>query len=155
MEKHYIVEVKYEERSSFLLWHVDGFILSDNKLLVFKSLEEARAYADKENILVDDRVDSFDYSMTAGLIAGIEDKDKCGLILNLWNLLSDLSQATGIPFEGDRDDVLSLYEKLVFGSDLPMLKSNTSGEFSNEDKKRIKHVIAGGIYSFRDAIYPD
>ena len=77
------------------------------------------------------------------------------MLLNLWNLLSDLSQATGVPFEGDRDDVLSLYEKLVFGSDLPILKSNTSVVFSNEDKKRIKHVLAGGIYSFRDAIYPD
>ena len=52
MEKHYIVEVKYEERSSFLLWHVDGFILSDNKLLVFKSLEEAKVYAGKETFLL-------------------------------------------------------------------------------------------------------
>ena len=155
MDRYYIVEVKVREEFFYLLWQDDLFVLSDQDLLVCRSVDDLKDFISRNEILADETVEKYDLDAVMEMIPQVEDSEKCNTVLICWNLLSDLSRTLETEFLGDndREDVVTLYEKLVLGSNIPALKNEEYHPvLSDEECDLLESIIRSGMELFQEAI---
>ena len=129
MAKYYLTKIIYNGLTYFLIWYSndeDGFLLFDQQLLVFFSVEEANTFADKEHIIFEKGITVFDLSEIIELINNVEISQNCRILIDIWHFFSDLSKSLNEEFIGDYNDeeIIDIYNKLFYGSNLELLKLN-------------------------------
>lgn len=89
----------------------------------FFSVEEANTFADKEHIILKGN-NSFDLSEIIELINNVEISQNCRILIDIWHFFSDLSKSLNEEFIGDYNDeeIIDIYNKLFYGSNLELLK---------------------------------
>ncbi len=73
--------------------------------------------------------------------------DDCKMIIDLWNLYSDISSFLNIEYVGNLQDDLTIkvYDKLVYGSNIKLLKHDEyHPSFDNEEIHRLNNVLDDG-----------
>ncbi|RHO74672.1 hypothetical protein DW062_12125 [Clostridium sp. AF43-10] len=80
MTKYYLTKIIYNGLTYFFIWYSndeDGFLLFNQRLLVFSSVEEANIFADKEHIIFEKGITVFYLSKITELIDNVEISQNC------------------------------------------------------------------------------
>ena len=96
MTKYYLTKIIYNGLTYFFIWYSndeDGFLLFNQRLLVFSSVEEANIFADKEHIIFEKGITVFYLSKITELIDNVEISKNCQSLIDTWHLFSDLSKS--------------------------------------------------------------
>lgn len=159
MKTYWIIELKYLKMNIFFIRiynENDGkesFIKENEKIKTFKNEELARQYCEKNGFPIVNEVSCFDIDEIQAFINGTIEKVDCELLLDFWNIVSDISSYMDIKFIGDEDGedncIYSIYDKLFHGNNLPTI--NTSGKIyiPNWDEREmllLKKVIGAGVF---------
>ena len=149
--KHYLTEVVYDKKRYFMIWYSgdeDGFLLSDQRLLVFPSIEEANIFAQKEKITFETEESVYDFSDLIGLINNVQLPENCRVLIDAWNFFSDLSKTLNETFVGESDEeaTIAIYDKLFRGCNLEILKSEEYHPvFDDKETCNCRAVFLNGL----------
>ncbi len=112
-----------------MIWYSndeDGFLLFNQRLLIFLSAEEANIFADKEHIIFEKGITVFNLSKIIELINNVEISQNCRNLIDAWHLFSDLSKSLNkefvdkmIKITDEYREVAKEYRKL-FGYGVPL-----------------------------------
>lgn len=157
----YIIQVKLDDTSLFLLWYDDenisGLVTNEySKMIAFKQIENLLRYAREKSFrLVDDTPDcAYDFGAldtwcnkpTAALI-------DCKKFLTSWNLLEDfLGSVSGTICKLEVDRYFDVYSKLFAGCNYPAINHGSEyiPEWSSEDIDKIVKCLSNGIKFVRE-----
>ncbi len=151
MAKYYLTKIIYNGLTYFLIWYSndeDGFLLFDQQLLVFFSVEEANTFADKEHIIFEKGITVFDLSEIIELINNVEISQNCRILIDIWHFFSDLSKSLNEEFIGDYNDeeIIDIYNKLFYGSNLELLKNEEyHPSFNVDEKHKCWEIFESGL----------
>lgn len=139
MVKYYLTKIIYNGLNYFLIWYSndrDGFLLFNQRLLVFFSVEEANIFADKEHIIFEKDITVFNLSNIIELVNNIEISQNCRTLIDIWHFFSDLSKSLNEKFMGDvnEEETIDIYNKLFYGSNLKLLKNEEYHPSFNVDE---------------------
>ena len=138
MTKYYLTKIIYNGLTYFFIWYSndeDGFLLFNQRLLVFSSVEEANIFADKEHII-------FEKGITVFYLSKITE------LIDTWHLFSDLSKSLNEEFVGDYNDeeIVDIYNKLFYGSNLKLLKNEEyHPSFNVDEKNKCLEIFQSGL----------
>ena len=141
MTKYYLTKIIYNGLTYFFIWYSndeDGFLLFNQRLLVFSSVEEANIFADKEHIIFEKGITVFYLSKITELIDNVEISQNCQSLIDTWHLFSDLSKSLNEEFVGDYNDeeIVDIYNKLFYGNkDIILLNKEYCGDVAFVMKK--------------------
>lgn len=164
---------RLDNQSRYLIWYsiedaavdMDGFVLDENnKILSFGTLEDLAAYAERENLPMES--ESLDaqnltlmrFDMVARWLNSRKTKPRrpvairCSEFLSVWNLFTDMSRSLGGNFDADRKRTNGVYDKLFWGSNLPVMTpegESYTPRWSASEKRILREVIRHGLRMFR------
>ena len=151
MTKYYLTKIIYNGLTYFLIWYSndeDGFLLFNQRLLYFFSVEEANIFAEKEHIIFEKGITVFNLSKIVELIDNVEISQNCRILIDIWHLFSDLSKSLNREFVGDFNDeeIIDIYNKLFYGSNLELLKNEEyHPSFSFDEKHKCSEIFQSGF----------
>jgi hypothetical protein len=142
----------------FCLWYtdeLDGFEVEDNRLIWFKQENNMKKFCYEKNISFSDEVISFDIEQLSAMIKYKPEEFDCKLILDMWNIFSDVSKSVNQHFIGDDDMAYNIYSKIFYGNNLPAI--NTSGKkyiplWNKEELETIYEILYQGISILESAL---
>ena len=134
--KYYLIKIFYQSQNLFLIWYADdedGFVMSENRILVFKNIYDAFSFSGDIGIALEQVVANFDIINIADLTKKIKNTmspENCRELLDMWNLFGDMALCLKTFFVGNSDDELirDVYEKLFYGSNIKVIMKNM-GEY--------------------------
>lgn len=149
MTEYFIVNFKFDNKFYYCIWFtndVDGFVVSDNKVLCFENLDKLKSYCSMQKMCMDSKITLYDLDKVISYIDLGTSKDiEYKLYLNLWNLCSDLANTLSIDFCGDHDGIiLDIYNLLFYGSNPPAMNDKCEEylpEWDEEDITVLKKVL--------------
>ena len=151
MAKYYLTKIIYNGLTYFLIWYSndeDGFLLFNQRLVIFFSVEEANIFADKEHIIFEKGITVFNLSKIIELINNVEISQNCRNLIDAWHLFSDLSKSLNKEFVGDYNDkeIIDIYNKLFYGSNLKLLKNEEyHPSFNVNEKHKCSEIFQSGL----------
>lgn len=149
--KYYLVKIIHNDIDHYLIWYSgeeDGFLLFQQQLLVFCSVEEADEFADKEQIRFETETAVFDLTNLMELIKHTESSQNCRTLIDTWHFFSDLSKSQNEKFLGDVDEeeINGIYIKLFHGSNIELLKNEEFHPRFNEDEEhKCSEIFQSGL----------
>jgi len=130
----------------------DGLYTENNRLVYFESLKKAQQFCSErgKHYIAEPTI----YDMVwiqKWVIEGNGENVDCRVLLDFWNIVSDLALALKMDFIGEDEKYNHTYDKLFHGNNLPMI--NTSGReyvpiWSEEEVLQLKQVIGRGVIMF-------
>lgn len=151
MMKYYLVKIIYNDVNYYLIWYSgeeDGFLLFQQQLYIFSSVEEADKFADKEQICFETETAVYDLTNLIELINHIEASQNCRTLIDTWHFFSDLSKSLNEKFLGDVDEeeIIGIYNKLFHGSNIELLKQEEYHPSFNEDEEhKCSEIFQSGL----------
>lgn len=153
-----VICFRVDEAIFYGIWfsddETDGFLLEDSSVKIFDS--ESAAFAFLQSFSSYQKtigLTVYDVNQIVQIIMGTRVPNPCS-ILDFWNIVGDLANSPGIPYEGNQRDRLTngIYDKLFCGSNLPTI--NTSGriyvpQFTQEESIRLTEILIDGIAHIR------
>lgn len=90
------------------------------------------------------------------LVNPMSDSIDCDVLLTAWNIFGDLAHSLRAPFDSEPDATIDLYQKLVWGNNLPAL--TPPGEhyvpsWDENEAARLAALLSGGLQIFRSAVF--
>jgi hypothetical protein len=162
MREYFPLVFIIKSKEHYCCWYTneeDGFIVEENHLLFFDTLDELKIHSTKQKIDLNLKEDILIISIDE-LQKFVENDSKeldCNLILNYWNIIGDVSKSLGVEFYGDeRSSILStIYNKLFYGNNLPAVTPKGKSfhplwEF--EEIQEIRKVIQDGLRILNDVL---
>ncbi|MCI9323412.1 MAG: hypothetical protein HFH81_09180 [Lachnospiraceae bacterium] len=149
--KYYLIKTERIKKVNFVIWYTgddDGFLLLDDRLLVFSNEEEANAFAQEKSIFFEKGVVIFDFTDILELIFNIESSKNCRILINAWNFFSDLSRSVNVKFIGDKNEdiILDIYNKIIYGCNLEILKNDKfCPEFNDKETDICLEIFQSGL----------
>ncbi len=151
-EKYYLITFKILQKEYYTFWYTDdndGFLLDKNGALKsFQTKEEAITFAKKEGFLLD----TDELLISSSILKKIKIKKiDCNLILNHWNIFSDIAYSINCQFIGDNRNkkiIQQIYKKLFYGCNI-FLKEGEKPyhpKWSKKEKRWIYIVMKNGLH---------
>lgn len=138
--EYYAVKFKIQQRNFFSIWisgqNGDSFLKKNNQLVFFSNSKDLYNFC-KENYITIESESAFDFDVI--------DHTDCNNMINLWNIISDLSKTLGLFFIGDTNAMIDIYKKLLCGCNLPALNQCSEKYkplFSDSEIAAINNVIS-------------
>ena len=133
--EYYAVNFRIHEKNFFSIWisaqNGDSFLKKNNRLLFFLNSEDLYNFCKENSIMIESETlfdfDSIDYT-------------NYNNIINLWNIISDMSKTLGLLFTGDTDEMIDIYKKLLCGCNLPALNQSEEKYTPNFSKAEITSI---------------
>jgi hypothetical protein len=146
---YYPVKFALGLKETYSLWYSnknDGFLVNQNKLLSFKSMNELQKYSKEKSINLQDGLTVVILDAVINWLEGEQKEIDYELFLNFWNIIADLAYSVDEEFYGDKDEngVLNIYNKLFYGSNLPAVntgKEHFVPEWDAEELEILTKVI--------------
>ncbi|WP_028778855.1 hypothetical protein [Shimazuella kribbensis] len=158
MRCHYIVEFLFEEKKYYCIWYTDdtdGILVESNKIKYFSTVHELRSYSLSKRLTLEDEVIKYDINQMIEWLSSDPRSVDCKMILEFWNIFSDVARSIDEHFYGEDEVVSPLYEKLFYGNNLDPI--NKSGHvyipiWNNEEVVALTKVVESGLNLFRKSI---
>lgn len=121
--KYYIYRIKYKKNIGYYLWYSDEekdrFLIQENVLRCFASIEDINHFKRSEGVLVED--DGMTVAIKETFLA--EEEIDCNYFLELWNLAEDICTSFGQELKQLISDwnTNDLYEKIFWGNNFEAL----------------------------------
>jgi len=152
---------RLDAHDAHLIWfngEPDGVIVDANgKVACFLNDEDLLRYASSLNLSVKtEEPNLHDLDSVASWLKteNVETVD-CNVFLAAWNLFDDVSRSVGGDFDADRKKTRKIYEKLFWGTNIPVVtpegKSYTP-IWSKRELKTIRKVLGEGLSLFREKV---
>lgn len=133
--EYYAVNFRIHGKNFFSIWistqNGDSFLKKNNRLLFFLNSEDLYNFCKENSIMIESETlfdfDSIDYT-------------NYNNIINLWNIISDMSKTLGLLFTGDTDEMIDIYKKLLCGCNLPALNQSEEKYAPNFSKAEITSI---------------
>ena len=151
MGEKYLTKLVYKNTNVFLIWYSDnqdGFLLFQQKLLMFQSYNDAKTFVKKQGIFLEDEMATIDLSKIEDFMNNIDLSENCSNLINIWNFLGDLANSLGEDFIGNHEEgfVTDIYHKLFYGSNLTVLKNEEyHPALSDEEKQKCNEIFTNGL----------
>ena len=150
-KEYYIVELVFEKRAYFTLWYesdTDGFVLNEegNCIRAFDDAISARIFADRLGYIL-----AGNATIVCNELVLLNFQNlNCHLLLDFWNIVSDMTNSLSINFLGDHKErnIASLYNKLFYGCNLPAIRKDNADfepEWSQYEQDLITQIVKEGI----------
>lgn len=147
----YLTKLIYKNIDVFLIWYSDdqdGFLLHQQKLLMFQNYIDAKAFVKEQGICLEDEMAIIDLSKINDFINNINLSESCSNLINIWNFFADLANSLSEDFVGNHEEefVIDIYRKLFYGSNLPVLRNEEYHPvLSDEEKQKCKEIFLNGL----------
>ena len=153
MSNYYVIRITLNRKHFFLLWNCEYepvFLMDENgKPVFFGSLAELNAFAEKNDIELDEEITEYDLddiTVTAEML-------DCNEVIQKWNIMSDLALSVGEDFSGEDKRFNDIYDKLFFGCNLPAVNHPPyTPEWNAEEIAEINRILAEGATIFKRVI---
>lgn len=155
---YYFVKFIYQKRELFFVWITDDedlFLLEDGELKCFFDLDELYLYCKNNDIPIQEGFTDYDMDELFCVLRERKFAKNCALLLNFWNIFSDLAQSVGKKFCGDDKEYSYIYQKLFFGNNLRAInkgRKNYIPVFEKHEKNQIMKVLEEGIKIFEEQL---
>ncbi|MCI6139889.1 MAG: hypothetical protein SOX46_02470 [Clostridiaceae bacterium] len=143
-----------DESEFYCIWFsddkTDGFLLDGSILKVFQSKDAAltflKSFSSYKKII---KTTTYNANKIVQIVMRTIPFDS-HIVLDFWNIVGDLSNSIGIPYEGNKKDNLtnSIYDKLFYGNNLPTINTSTriyTPQFTGEEQVRLTTILKDGI----------
>lgn len=150
-KEYYIVELVFEKRAYFTLWYesdTDGFVLNKerNCIRAFDNAFSAKIFAERCGYIL---IGNATIVCNELVLLNFQNLN-CHLLLDFWNIVSDMTNSLNINFLGDHkeNNIVSLYNKLFYGCNLPAIRKDNDDyepEWSQEEQDLITQIVEEGI----------
>lgn len=153
MKKYYLIKIIYKGEIIYVIWYEDeedGFIVKEQKLVLFHSIEKAKSFSEKEKIFLEKEIVPYDFTKVIDTADHISNSEDCRILFNTWNFFSDLARTLNEKFIGDLDEkqILKIYDKLFYGCNLEVInegKEKYSPCFDDDERKKIILILENGL----------
>lgn len=151
MGEKYLTKLIYKNTNCFLIWYSDdqdGFLLFQQKLLMFQNYNDVKAFVKEQGICLEDEMAVIDLSKIDEYMNNTDLSENCRELINIWNFLGDLANSSGEDFIGDHEEglVIDIYHKLFYGSNLEVLKNEEYHPILNdEEKQKCNEIFTNGL----------
>ncbi len=151
MTKYYLIKLLFKGSDYYLIWFsddIDGLLIENQRLLVFSSVDEAKIFASNEHIVLENGITDYDLSHFTELINNTGISKNCGMLIDIWNLFSDLSKSLNEHFAGDDEDeeTIDIYNKLFYGCNLELLETEEyHPNFDDDEKNKCYEIFKSGM----------
>ena len=149
-----IICFRMGESKFYCIWfsddEKDGFLLNGSILRIFHSEEAALTFLKSlPSYQKAIKTTTYDVNKIDQTIMRAIPFDP-HIILDFWNIIDDLANSIGIPFEGNKKDGLtnSIYDKLFYGNNLPAINTSNriyTPQFTSEEFVRLTTILMDGI----------
>lgn len=151
--EYYAVKIKIQQKNFFAIWvsteNGDLFLKKDNHILFFPTSKELYKFCKITSKKIESET-TFDFDSI--------DYNNCNIVIDLWNITSDLANTLNLFFVGDMDEMLVIYKKLLYGCNLPTLNSDNEKyipKFSNTEINKLDKVVSNMKEIMRVAFHID
>ncbi|BDF04422.1 hypothetical protein [[Clostridium] hylemonae] len=159
MKDYYPIKILRHEKVYFCIWYtndVDGILLEKNKIKSFSNYDNLKNYCEENKIKIKEDISTYNLDEVLEWLSSRKQEVDCKIILDLWNLISDLAKSSDEYFYGDDDETLHISEKLFYGNNLPAI--NRDGpeyypKWDDDEYMIIKKVIQNGVELFNKYLY--
>lgn len=156
MREYYPVNIIIDSTSHLCIWFSndkDGLITESAKIKCFSKIEDLYAYATVNSIQLDEHIAVYDIDTAVQWLKRKRGVD-CSYFNGYWSLVDDMADSLGIRFYGERRTkyIDRIYEKLLFGCNLPALKRDGEiyiPEFSKKEINILSKVVRDGLRIIR------
>lgn len=151
MGEKYLTKLIYKNSNVFLIWYSDnqdGFLMFQQKLLMFQNYNDANAFVKERGICLEDEMAVIDLSKIDDFVNNIDSSECCSNLINIWNFLGDLANSLGEDFIGNHEEglIIDIYHKLFYGSNLSVLRNEEYHPvLSDEEKQKCNEVFINGL----------
>lgn len=159
LKDYYPIKILRHEKVYFCIWYtndVDGILLEKNKIKSFSNYDNLKNYCEENKIKIKEDISTYNLDEVLEWLSSRKQEVDCKIILDLWNLISDLAKSSDEYFYGDDDETLHISEKLFYGNNLPAI--NRDGpeyypKWDDDEYMIIKKVIQNGVELFNKYLY--
>jgi len=156
--EYYFCRCRLDQKDRYFIWfsnEEDGVCLnSKNKIVVFNDFESLTRYAERQNILTNDKKPSFyNFEELENTLNEKSFNVDCVKFLDAWNLFDDVSRSVGENFDPARKITKNIYDKLFWGNNLPVVTPEGKWyepNWSKNELEIIRNVLLRGIAIFRN-----
>ena len=153
MKKYYLIKIIYKGEIFYVIWYEDeedGFMVKEQKLVLFHSIEKAKSFSEKEKIFLEKEIVSYDFTKVIDTADHISNSEDCRILFNTWNFFSDLARTLNEKFIGDLDEeqILKIYDKLFYGCNLEVINEGEeeySPCFDDDERKKMILILENGL----------
>lgn len=148
MKEYLKVIFETEEKDYFCIWQTDlnsGFVKDSDHVACFRDEEVFDAYCSAKGLKIKETL-VFSLVDLMSFASGMSSDYNPSLLLNFWNICSDLAFTLGVAFLGDDDnDALSeIYDTLFFMSSSEPDENKTKETLTKDDISDLREVISDG-----------
>ena len=155
MREYYAVLFVIKDNKHFCCWYgdeKDGFVVSNNKLVNFETLEQLSEFAKKNQLLIklEENISIFSIDQILECWRHKNKSIDCKAVLDFWNIIGDISTSLELSFYGNKRvaKLDKIYEKLFWGTNNPAVTPNGKSyipQWKSDEIKEINTVIQDGI----------
>jgi hypothetical protein len=161
---YYILWYRLDGRDAYLIWYSneqDGVLVDeDGRALKFRDSGSLLKYAESRDIHIEAGEQTLHNLDELGewLNSGEADQIRCDTFNGAWNLFADVSFSIGGDFDADKGLTQEVYNKLLWGCDLPSV--TPEGEqyhpaWTKRELKIMRDVLSAGLQMFRSSVRCD
>jgi hypothetical protein len=159
--KYYIVKFRLNNKDSYLIWctnDIDKVLTTTNgKILHFPNKQSLLAYAANNKITIVPEEPAFYNldSVSEWIKTGNTKNVNCNKLNNAWNLFQDISLSVNVAFDSKKEITDTVYEKLFWGCNLPVVTPEGKSYvpiWSQKEIKILKNILSVGIKLFKESL---
>lgn len=148
MKEYLKVIFETEEKDYFTVWQTDlnsGFYKEGDHIACFRDEGVFDAYAAAKGIRIKETL-VFDLASLMSFAGGLTDEFDPSVLLNFWNIASDLAFTLGVSFLGDDDNesLSEIYDTLFFLTGTDEDERDEMPALSDDDIADLRSVVADG-----------
>ena len=131
----------------FSIWHTDGFVCKNHRILTFADENAAMHHAENHGIQLICQGDTVNCDIT--------DLNDCNAIADLWNTASDAASSADLHFSGDDNEYSELYAKIVSGCNLPALEHDDfQPKWTVHETGMLRNILTSAETVLKTAVSP-
>jgi len=163
MKDYYAISFILDIKEHYCIWYtndLDGVITNGNDRIVqFINESELHEYCTKSDIILSSSQENMALYDLDKLNEWLREEKTAfdnNLMLNLWNIISDVARSLNKPFIGDDDKMLFIYDKLFHANNLPAYMPSDKEYTPNWDKDEIaelRFVLSNGIQIIKNGLF--
>lgn len=122
---YYVVKFMDEKTVKYAIYYTDdsdGFVCENGKIIFFDSVESLEEFCKLKNIIISkEKIPDYDFAYLKQWLTSSDEKFDCSVMLDFWNIISDVLRNENIDFLGDckeNEAINTVYNKLFWGCNL-------------------------------------